>query len=106
MRHQGKNIFVAECKFWRGPKAHLEAIDQLLSYLTWRDSKTALICFVDNKEMISVLNTIKECTSQHRCFVRFENMQDESWFNFEFHLPGDHGRRVFLAILGFHLPKA
>jgi hypothetical protein len=35
MRHEGKNIFVAECKLWRGPKAHLEALDQLLSYLTW-----------------------------------------------------------------------
>jgi hypothetical protein len=105
MRHEGKNIFVAECKFWRGPKAHLEAIDQLLGYLTWRDSKTALICFVDNKEMVSVLNAIRECTSQHECFVSFKNMQEESWFNFEFHLPGDHGRRVFLAILAFHLPK-
>ena len=105
MRHEGKNVFVAECKFWRGPKAHLEAIDQLLGYLTWRDSKTALICFVDNKEIVPVLTAIKESTSGHQCFVRFKNIQDESWFNFEFHLPGDQSRRVFLAILAFHLPK-
>ena len=43
---------------WRGAKQFLGKIDQLLSYLTWRDSKTALICFVQNKEFGSVLETI------------------------------------------------
>src|SRR5690606_33643291 len=38
----GSNLFVAECKFWKGPKKFLEGIDQLLGYLTHRDSKTAL----------------------------------------------------------------
>lgn len=52
-RYEGENIFVAECEFWRGIKNHLEALDHLLSYLTWRDSKTALVCFVENKEMDS-----------------------------------------------------
>ncbi len=43
IRHQKSNIFVAECKFWGGAKKHFETIDQILSYLTWRDSKTAWI---------------------------------------------------------------
>jgi hypothetical protein len=34
-----KNIFIAECKFWDGVKKFNEAIDQLLGYLSWRDSK-------------------------------------------------------------------
>ena len=33
-------VFIAECKFWSGEKGFLETIDQLLGYLTWRDSKT------------------------------------------------------------------
>jgi len=106
MRHEGKNIFVAECKFWRGPKAHMEALDQLLGYLTWRDSKTALIYFVDNKEIVPVLAAIGESTTQHSCHVRFRDKREESWFNYEFHLPSDKGRRVLLSILCFHLPKA
>ena len=27
MRYEGKNVFVAECKFWRGQKQHHEAVD-------------------------------------------------------------------------------
>jgi hypothetical protein len=42
IRAQGKNIFIAECKFWKGEKVFLETIDQLLSYLSWRDSKAAI----------------------------------------------------------------
>jgi|ERR1700682_37037 len=51
MRYEGKNVFVAECKFWGGQKKHFETIDQALSYLAWRDSKAAIICFVKNKAM-------------------------------------------------------
>src|SRR5262249_32136379 len=39
IRHENKNIFVAECKFWGGYKELVEAINQLLSYTTWRDTK-------------------------------------------------------------------
>lgn len=28
------NVFIAECKFWKGHKAFREAIDQLLGYAT------------------------------------------------------------------------
>lgn len=104
MRYESENIFVAECKFWRGPKAHLQALDQLLSYLTWRDSKTALICFVDNKEIVPVLTAVASVTCDHPCFVGSKGKREESWFSYEFHLPGDNSRRVFLAVLCFHLP--
>jgi len=39
IRVDGKNVFIAECKFWRGPKALKSTIDQLLGYLSWRDTK-------------------------------------------------------------------
>ncbi|MFW5879624.1 MAG: hypothetical protein ACOCUV_02240, partial [bacterium] len=54
----GSNIFVAECKIWKGQKLFFEAIDQLLGYLTHRDSKTALMIFVDQKEATSVVDTV------------------------------------------------
>lgn len=58
VRYQNSNLFVAECKFWDGLKAHLASIDQLLSYLTWRDSKAALVVFVRNANLSSVLARI------------------------------------------------
>ena len=46
IRYDNRNIFVAECKVWKGETNHLKTIDQLpLSYLTWRDSKTAIVYF-------------------------------------------------------------
>src|ERR1700738_805507 len=29
IRKDGKNVFIAECKFWKGEKAFLETIDQI-----------------------------------------------------------------------------
>jgi hypothetical protein len=46
---KNRAAFVGECKLWKGDKALLEAIDQLLRYLTWRDVKAALIVF--NKDV-------------------------------------------------------
>jgi hypothetical protein len=45
IRIDGKNIFIAECKFWTGPKGFTETIDQLLGYLSWRDTKAAIVMF-------------------------------------------------------------
>ena len=46
IRVEDRNIFIAECKFWDGPKKFQEAIDQLFDrYLTWRDGKCAVIMF-------------------------------------------------------------
>ncbi len=39
IRWQGSVLFVAEYKVWTGAKAVGPAIDPLLSYLTWRDSR-------------------------------------------------------------------
>ena len=45
LRIRDRNAFIAECKFWKGPKSFSLAIDQLLSYLTCRDCKCALFIF-------------------------------------------------------------
>ena len=105
MRYEGKNVFVAECKFWRGQKQHHEAVDQLLSYLTWRDSKTAIVYFIQTKEIAAPLKAIEELTPSHPCFVATKGKREGSWFRYEFHLPGDESRPVHVSILCSHLPK-
>ena len=104
IRHDGRNLFVAECGIWRGAKQFLGKIDQLLSYLTWRDSKTALICFVQNKEFGSVLETITAETPKHPAFVKSQGRACEGWVNYEFSLKDDPSRKVRLAVLCFHFP--
>jgi len=50
IRSGDRNVFIAECKFWHGQKGFSEAIDQLLGYLTWRDTKSALLIFNTTKD--------------------------------------------------------
>jgi hypothetical protein len=105
IRHEGKNVFVAECKFWRGAKQHHQTIDQILSYLTWRDSKAAIFYFVDNKNFGPVLAQIPGETKTHTAFVESkESSLGEGSFNFRFHLPKDSSRNVALVVLCFHFP--
>jgi hypothetical protein len=105
IRHENANVFVAECKFWSGLKAYYGTIDQILSYLTWRDSKAAVIVFVGNKQLSPVLEQIRDGTAKHECFVKAHGEKREGQFRFEFHLPGDNGRSVQLAVLVFHFPE-
>ena len=104
VRYQNQNVFVAEFKFWRGSKQHLETIDQLLSYLTWRDSKAALVYFIDGKEIAAPLKAIEDVTPQHRSFVAFDGKREESWFRYGFQL-SDKDKKVQVAVLCFHLPR-
>ncbi len=69
IRHEGANVFFGECKFWKGIKAFHETIDQILGCLTWRDSKAAIVCFINNKELNPVLKQIATGAPQHLCFV-------------------------------------
>lgn len=43
IRSGDRNIFIAECKYWGGPAVLTATINQLLGYLSWRDSKAAII---------------------------------------------------------------
>jgi hypothetical protein len=104
IRHEKANLFVAECKFWTGAKAVLAAVSQLLGYLTWRDSKVALILFIRNKDVDSVIKQIKPALSDHDCYIRTIEQKDEGWIEFEFRLAPDNSRSVTLAVLAFHFP--
>lgn len=56
-----KAAYIAECKIWHGQSNFNEAINQLFSYITWRDLKTSIIIFnKENKDfnkLLSVINT-------------------------------------------------
>lgn len=105
LRHEGSNLFIGECKFWKGIKSFCDTITQLLGYLTWRDSKAAVIIFVQNKDFSSVLSTVKDKVNKHPNFLRFLNKKDETWFNYEFHLNNDRNRIVKVAIMLYHISK-
>jgi len=105
LRYNSEVVFIAECKFWHGMKAFHETIDQLLGYLTWRDSKVALVLFVKNKEFMPVLNTIKEGIPSHPQYLRINHQRAKNWLEYSFHLPNDPAREIRLTIMAFHTPS-
>lgn len=104
LRHEGTNVFIAECKFWSGPRDFHAAIDQLLGYLTWRDSKAALIVFVPSKNFTRIVESMPTVCAGHSGYVRDVQIVDETCHEFRFALPDDPDREVWLSILLFHLP--
>lgn len=101
----GSNLFVAECKFWRGKKSFLDAIDQLLSYLTHRDSKTALMMFIDQKELSTLIEIAQLEIEHHPQFKKRLKDNHETSISYEMKLPGDSKTTIQMEVMFFHFPK-
>ncbi len=106
IRVEGRNVFIAECKFWKGEKSLSDTIDQLLSYLSWRDTKTAIVVFNRNIDFSAVLAKIAEAVPKHPNFKRDLGKQDESTFRYVFVQPNDANREITLTIMAFDIPAA
>jgi hypothetical protein len=103
VRHDGGNVFVGECKFWTGKVGYAKIIDQILGYLTWRESKAAILLFVKNKELDGVLQQISPLTQEHpACKSQVEAHAHEGRFRYRLGLPQDPNRVVHLTVMVFH----
>jgi len=105
IRHNNSNVFIAECKFWRGEKAFLETIDQLFKYVTWRDTKLAILIFNKRKNLSVILEKIPQIIEGHPLYKRTVKIEKETKFRYVFHIPQDTNREVILTIMVFDIPK-
>jgi hypothetical protein len=78
---ENRAAFVAECKMWKGQKQVVNAIEQLESYLTWRDCKTALIYFVRTKDFFQITGKMKLALESHPS-IRNLDILDRNEFDF------------------------
>lgn len=104
LREGSRNAFIAECKFWKGPKKFAEAIDQLLGYTAWRDSKTAILVFNRGTATTTVLSGIKEVCESHPNLKRKIEWPHQSGFRYVFHQKGDRNREFIMTVLVFDVP--
>lgn len=106
VRSEGRNIFIAECKVWSGPKKLLETLDQLLSYSSWRDTKTAVVLFSRNREFSKVLSAIPETVRAHPNYKRDLPGSTETVFRYSFGHRDDPNRELSIAVMVFNIPTA
>lgn len=104
IEEHGESVLIAECKVWAGSKGYIGAIDQLLSYLRWRDGRVAVLLFANTKEIGPVLEQIESATPSHPAFVRAQGSERPGWYNFELRRNNDSAQGVRLAVLCFHMP--
>lgn len=105
VKSEGKNIFIAECKFWRGPKKLTETISQLLGYSSWHDTKVAVIVFNRSKNFTNVLDSIRSKTKEHPNCKRELDPRSETSFRFIFSHRDDPNREMTLTVIAFDVPK-
>ena len=104
IRSDDRNIFIAECKFWSGPKKLLETIDQLLGYSSWRDTKTAVVVFNRNRDFSKVLAAIPQTVRDHQQFKKDLPGSTETVFRYLFANRDDRNRELYLTIMAFDVP--
>ncbi|MBV8035536.1 hypothetical protein [Roseateles sp.] len=105
LREGDRNVFIAECKFWKGPKKFVEAVDQLLGYTNWRDTKAAILVFNRGTEMSTVLTGVQAAMKDHANFKRQLGWPHESGFRYVFHQPNDVSREMIISVLIFQVPS-
>jgi len=104
LRADDRNIFIAECKFWRGPKVFNEAVDQLLGYLAWRDTKCALLIFNKTKDSSAILQKMHEAMGarpEHRRTVSHNPDGDSRYI---FVKETDPGREIIITTQLYDVP--
>ena len=90
IRAEDRNVFIAECKIWKGPKTIRNAIGQLLSYLTWRDTKAALPLFIRSGQPTSIISNAIAEIEGHPNFKRTPSAgEDGERYDFVLHANGD-----------------
>ena len=105
IRAKGKNIFIAECKYWDGAKKFVETIDQLLGYVSWRDTKTAIVIFNRNRNFSQVLGAIPDSVRSHANFKKDVDDNGEGRSRYVFAHRDDRNRELLLTVMAFDVPQ-
>jgi len=106
IREGNRNVFIAECKFWRGPKSYANTIDQVLSYLSWRDTKAAILVLFRDEKFTSMLADAQETVQAHSNFDGGLVPYGEAGFRCGLRQADDPERKLVLTTLAFHIPRA
>ena len=90
-------VFIAECKIWKGPAAFRSAIQQLLGYIIWRDTRAALIVFVRSGSPSGIAEKAEAELTGHDHFKRRNDLDGHVTFTLAH--PDDSDREIHVALM-------
>lgn len=77
----------------------------MLDYLTWRDSRTAIIVFVRGTALATVLKKIPEAIQQHPNFLKLGKSAGDSETRARIKSARDPALSLDLTVQVYHVPK-
>lgn len=101
LRVDDRTVFIGECKFWGGPKKFRAAIDQLFTYLVWRDTKAAILLFIRDGDASAIIEKAAEALASHERCVRADGSADSGRRDYVFVAADDERREIRVALLPF-----
>jgi hypothetical protein len=105
IRVEDRTVFIGECKWWKGPKGVGEALDQLFSYTTWRDTKLALLFLVGGKDPTKAYETTQGLLENNDLFVSWKDSGNERELRCLMRWPRDEDVAAELHVSFVHVPK-
>lgn len=104
IQQENRAAFVGECKVWQGAGQVCDALDQMLGYLTWRDSKAAFVMFNKTvKDFSSILANFPEAASKHHCFIQWQEAEHAGEWRALMRSIEDEGRTVTVHIFAINI---
>jgi hypothetical protein len=104
IEEESRSAFVGECKVWGGAAQVSGDVDQLLGYLTWRDSKAAFIVFNKAvKGFTALRDSLIEAVKAHRCFVKEPPSGEAGEWRVVMRSLEDEGRLVTVQVFAFNI---
>jgi hypothetical protein len=104
IRFTAKDLLICECKFWDGEKSYIEALEQLFSYLTWRESYGILITFSKRSSFSEVVAKAVDATSVHPTIISGSIKKiSDSYFTTIHSFPDDNAKHIEIHHTLFNL---
>lgn len=104
IRTEGKNIFVAECKFWEGREQFAATLNQLLGDQNWRDVRAAIILFQREQPFTEMCDSLRAIMRSHSSFKRELPQLADTTFLYGFTHHDDRNREFLLTVFAFDVP--
>lgn len=102
IEYDNRSAFVAECKIWSGKQILKEALAQLQSYITWRDTKDCLIIFSRNKDFFKVLDEIKKNMPNEENYYSHKELE-KNIFELKLKSINNDGQFIIIKVMVFDI---
>jgi hypothetical protein len=92
-------VGIVECKVWHSETKFKDGIDQVLSYLTHRDTRVAYIVFIRTQNVSQVVDALKQTMLDHENCADNELPTGRDSIDFRYHATADPMQKIRMVLV-------